>query len=296
MAVLKNYQFELGGVVFGIGAAVATNGDGFNPGDDDITTYDQEMQAADALAFGVDSRKPAPWTFAMHTDMARFPDVALADAAALEKVWRNAVAKRTGEVLPLRYRVADRTRVVFGRPRHWSGGLSNRLLGGFIPIDAEFQRADTLFYDDDLRSTLVTNEPVTPGGLVSPIVSPIVTLARGQRLGTIDDVGGDEPAPFIAEITAGFGPAVNPKLWGDGWEIELIATIPAGMSVTVDTHPWGFKAIRSDGANLSGRMGAKTRFSKARLSPDGETLNYSAVDSSGTSRCTITWRPTFSTI
>lgn len=294
MTDLNNYQFELGGVVFGYGAAVATDEDGFDPGSDSYTTQDSDRSSTDSIAFGEDSRKPGLWTWNLYTATAEFPEDAVYDLAALGREWRGESYRRTpSKVAELRYRIADRTRVVYGRARNWSDTMNNKMLSGLIEADCEFQRADTLFYDDAFQSTPVSIVPAEPRGLVSPIISPITTLAGEPRHGTIALVGGDVPAPFIATIN---GPVLNPKISGIGWELELLVNLGAGQSVRLSTYPWELRAIRNDGANLSGMLSAKSRLSKARLDPAGEDLYFDGTDGTGAASCVVQWRPAYITM
>lgn len=294
MTVLSNYQFEIGGVVFGIGAPVAVDTDGFSTGSDDVSSQDQSRGVTDSLAFGEDFRTPSSWSWELHTDQSTEPEDAIADFAVLGRVWRGNLYRRTPSVVtPLRYAIGNRTRVVYGRARNWAEEKTNRILSGYMAVTCDFQRADIYFYDDQIQSTSVTILPAVRLGLVTPLVSPITTLSGGSREGTIPAVGGDVSAPFEATI---YGPILNPKISTVNWELQLLTSIPAGMSVTISTYPWALRVVRSDGANLSGLLSAKSRLSRARLDPAGETLYFDGTDGTGTASCQINWRPTYTTM
>lgn len=294
MTELSEYQFELGGVVFGRGCPVTIDGDGFDPGTDEPTAQDVFDGFTESVAFGEDKRTPALWVWAMHTDEARTSEDAIADERELALAWRNAVnVREAGTAAALRYNIGHRTRVVFGRPRRFAGGKPSSLIYGLVGIVADFQRADNLFYADQEESITVAAPPQENYGLMTPLISPITTLAGSPVFGVTPQVGGDVPAPFLATIE---GPIVNPKLSTDSWELELLTSIPDGMSVTISTYPWGMRAVRSDGANLSGYFTAQSRLSKARLAVGGESIRLDGIDSSGTASATIRWRAAYTTI
>lgn len=298
MTVLEDYQFELGGVVFGYGLPVHVDGEGFDPGTDEPETQDVFNGFTESFAFGVDSRQPAVWTWAAHTDFARNAVDAVAASTELNKAWLTAVDPRLpGDVAALRYAFAGRTRVVYGRPRRFYSTKTNTMLYGVIDITAEFARADNLFYDDELQQITMGLQPQQSLGFTTPIVFPLTTLTGAPPLGTTPVIGGDVPAPFIATINGPTsGSVARPKLSTDSWELELDVTIDAGESITINTYPWGMRAVRSDGANISGRFTGKSRLSRARLAVAGETIRFDAIDSSGTATATIAWRRAYSTI
>ena len=65
--------------------------------------------------------------------------------------------------MALRYRLNDRTRVVYGRPRKFDYTLDNKVFGGYIPITCDFKLASPLFYDDD-ESSIDVRTVATPSG------------------------------------------------------------------------------------------------------------------------------------
>ena len=298
MAILQDYQFELGGVAFGYGLPVAVDGEGFDPGTDDPETQDSFTGFSESLDFGVDSLQPASWAWAAHTDKAINDLEAVEASRQLEIAWRTACDRRDpGAVAALRYAMAGRTRVVFGRPRRYSSTKTNSMIYGLIDITSEFQRADTLFYGDDVKAITLRMQPQESRGFVSPIVSPITTLIGATSLSSTSMIGGDEPAPFIATINGpSSGSITNPRISNGQWELQLLVSIAAGESVEISTYPWAMRATRNDGASVSGRFTAKSRLSKARLAVAGETLRLDGIDSSGTATATVQWRTAYSTI
>ena len=124
MAALEEFQFELDGYVFGHRRPIFIDQDGFDPGDDSIVDQDQTNPITGARVMGRDVRGAGTWTFAMHVDQ-EDSETALAELATLERLWRNGtLGFREGRVVKmLRYNLAGRTRVVFGRPRRFSAKL-----------------------------------------------------------------------------------------------------------------------------------------------------------------------------
>jgi hypothetical protein len=293
MTDLADYTFQFQGIVFGLGQPVAVDGDGWDIGTDDVNNQDAFNIFGDSVSFGEDSREPAVWSWTGHTDLARFADDALEAVRQLGKRWLAKDLRKPGVVVPLYYGVGGRTRVVFGRPRTFSNTMDNGIIKGNIPVQFEFKRADTLFYSADVLSIDISVDEQESTGFIMPATFPLTSLTPIGQPGTIVAVGGDEPAPFAAEIR---GPVVNPKISTADWEVQLILEIEAGESVFVSTYPWGTRAIRSSGADVSGHFGAQSRLSKARLDPAGETIEFDGIDSSGTASCTIVWRPAYSTI
>lgn len=291
---LEDFQFEFGGVVFGFDCPIATDGEGFDPGIDSIQGQEALNTFNDSLAFGVDALEPSEWAWTLHTDKSVNATEARAAVRQLAAVWNDRELRMTpGAVAPLRYRIDGETRVVYGRPRPLGQVLNNQILYGVIPLSLEFKRADALHYEDQLRTFNVAMKPSSELGFTFPITFPLTTMVGTPTSATLAAFGGDADVPF--EVTFK-GPSVNPKLTSGRWEVGLRRELAAGESITVSTYPWAARAVRSDGVRLPGVLTMQTRLSKARLRPEGEALQYSAIDSSGTSTCTIAWRAAETTL
>jgi len=290
---LPDFSFEFRGKRWGLRLPVATDADGFDLGDADGDFGGQRMPRDSAFAFGGNDRyAPGSWSWDVHTHRARDPQTALADLAALLDTW-NAAADtyQRGDVDELTYKIAGRERVVFGRARHAPPILPQSFVTGVAKSTLTFDRADLLYYGEK-RAINVGLAPAVPVGFKSPFTTPMTSLAGSGRVGSLDaaGVGGDRPTPFVAVITAGGQPVLNPSLRGDGWRIDFDHLLPAGKSITINTYPWAYSARRENGASLHGSM-KNTMLSKARLKPTGESLFFDGVDSSGTATCQVTWRP-----
>lgn len=293
MTELQDYQFELDGVVFGIGADLSVEAEGFEPGVNEFTTQDVVNSFDDSLAFGRDYVTPALWTWAAFTT-ADDESAALESIRPLAIAWNDRQLRRTpGAVKALRYRIDGRTRVIYGRPRPFGQAMNNKLLHGEIPLNLEFQPADILHYDDEERTFSVSGQATTTPGFSFPASFPLTTFGDVEPANEfISAFGGDEPAPFRVTFQGG----TNPRIFTEDWEIGIDATLAEGETVTVSTYPFGPRAVRGDGTPATGLLSMRTRLAGSRLQPEGQTVQYGAIDSDGTATATISWRPVYTTI
>ncbi len=288
-ANLIDYQFELSDVVFGRDSVIKLDGeDGFDPGVVGIDVQDTDYEQEDGRYFGIDRLRGPTWSWKLFTDR-QTAEQALATLASLAQVWRaDDVRLKPGEYLPLRYAVGGRTRRVYGRPRRLSFPPENRILGGFIPITADFVTADALHYDDVLSQTTMSLSPAVSGGFLVPFKMPLATIRPTSSRENVVQVTGD--AATWAMVTF-HGPVVAPSLQMDGgWEVGLDVALTAGQSVTIDARPWARTAIRNDGASLGGRLTRSSRLADMKLPPGSRVFHYRGADATGTSRATVAWR------
>lgn len=294
MTVLNDGEFELDGYAFG-GAShgVVVPPGGFDPGSHESRSQDAPSPNSDSLRFGRDYRTPGAWTFTLATN-ADTEAQALGSLEDLQVVWDNAESRTVpGSLSTMRYVLAGRTRRVYGRPRRFAPALPTTHTQGLLTAVADFQLADTLVYDDEARSTVVSAAPPVALGLTSPITTPISVASGGEREGAIADVGGKVPAPVVILFTAGSSAITSPWVATPDWRIELNTTIPAGMSVVVDTRPASMSVLRSDGANLAGKLTRTSTLQGARLKPGSAQLTFGGYDPSATATCAVSWRPAY---
>ncbi len=293
MIELDDYQFEYEGVVFGIGTALSVDAEGFNPGVNSFTSQDVENGFTDSISMGRDSVAPSEWTFEAFTT-GDTPAEARAAIRALGRVWNDPELRRApGEVRPLRYCIDGETRVVFGRPREFGQTLSNKILHGEIPLELHFQPADTLSYADEEVTLDVLDAPVVTDGFTTPFTTPLLTKAAAPVSGSLPAFDGDIAVPLAVTFT---GPALNPRIYTTEWQLGLSIALAEGESVTIETYPWNVRTLRADGVRMPGVMSTASRPSLARLRPQGETIRFHALDSSGTASCQIRFRPANTTI
>ena len=120
--------FQLGGVDFGGDHPVQVVG--FDPGSGSTRTQDVDVPMGDGRLMGRDFHSAPSWMFDFYTNVWDWAEaLALADTVAA--VWSGDQVRDTpGEVMPLRYWMANRWRRVYGRPRNFSppdGGLFSKL-------------------------------------------------------------------------------------------------------------------------------------------------------------------------
>lgn len=183
--VLDDHQFELlpsetadSGAAFGIGLAVSCNADGFDPGSADWLVQDQDDPFSGVTRFGRDVRKGPTWTWALHVNK-QDEEGALDALADLAEAWAPEDLDG-GDVLVMRYKVGGRVRRVYGRPRRFSSPPDNKILGGMIPVTADFKLLDPHYYDDSPQTITVGTAYTSVGGFVFPVTFPALTLPNAN--------------------------------------------------------------------------------------------------------------------
>lgn len=288
MAVLQDGDFELDGYLFSGSRRQPLYVQGFNLEHSRTRVQDIANPAAPELRQGRDQRTPPLWRFGFRVGHGGATQT-LANLSALTSAWNALPAVPESESV-LRYTIAGRTRRVYGRARELFPDYSMVYDLGRVVASGDFQPRDVWFYDDTPRQVTLGLIPVSSGGLVSPLVSPLTTVAGAQRQGLIE-VGGDGPAPVEIEFA---GPISNPRAASSGWEVGLTGSIAYDERVTINTRTG--TVTRQDGANLSGRLTRRTYLPEARLQPGSREIVFSGTDQTGTATCTVRWRDTFQSL
>lgn len=301
MLDLDEMQFEIlrsessaAGVGFGIGLDVSVNDGGFDPGEFGWLTQDSVNPTRGVTMFGKDVATGRTWSWQLHTDKDDTQE-ALAALGTLAAAWRaRQVAGTPGRVLPLRYRIGDRVRRVYGRPRRFSAPPSNLIMSGLIPITADFSVVDDLHYADDESSTVITYSQDNDGGFVLPTTLPIVTLPGSNRQGLVT-VQGDAPTYPIIRIE---GPITNPYVASEDWTLNLNMTIPEGDYVEIDTRPWRLTATRNGNPrdSVAGKLGRRQWLSDVTLQPGNYELVFGGSSSTGGATCAVSWRDAWTSL
>lgn len=288
MAVLQDGDFELDGYLFSGSRRRPLYVMGFSIEPGRSRTQDIANPMAPELLQGRDVRTPPLWRFGFRVGHGGAA-ATLSGLAKLTAAW-NALSAVPGAESVLRYAVAGRTRLVYGRAREMFPDYSQVYDLGRVVASGDFQTKDVWFYDDTLRQMTVGLIPVSSGGLVSPLVSPLTTVAGSQRQGLVT-IGGDAPAPVEIEFK---GPISNPRVSSTGWEVGLTGSVAYDQTVTVNTRTG--EVTRNDGANLSGRLTRRTYLPGARLRPGSREIVFSGTDATGTATCTVRWRDTYQSL
>ena len=304
-AILPEASFELDGYGFGgplpaTGATVVIEDVDF--GDPDIETKDVARPRADGMAFGRDWRRGRSISLSLAVlTVYTVPAVAgmggygtataLAELGQLSRRWQaDGVRTVPGAVSMLRYRLAGRQRVVYGRGRKLSAVTTQATLGR-IPVTAEFACSDHLFYDDTQRTNLVNFIPPGAGGLTFPISFPWSTVTIGYSPGEVT-VDGDVATWLTVVIK---GPIAQPEVRCiGGWTIGLDYSIPNGRYVVIDPRPWSRGVRLDDGTNLAGALTRTSpRLSEIKIEPGLSEIVLTGRDETGSSNMLLAWRAAF---
>lgn len=293
---LLNYQWELDGVVFGADCPVEHEANAA-PSGYTRRTQDTPNPARDGKSLGIDLFDPTAWGFQLFTN-GTDEGSALTALAELATAWRaDDIRQVTKAVMPLRYRLNNRTRRVYGRPNRWEAPLGPEFHGGKIPITCDFNTVSELFFDDDEDSITVGSVEPKTGGLLAPLSAPLSTELSSATRDHTADVGGLLSTPFWVKF---YGPSTDAYLEIDGVRvIQLRGSLPSGESeaVVVDARPWIMAVYRdSDGAGRSDLMHPRFRLPKLLLKPGSHQFTYGATDPTGSSYAKVSWRGAHPTV
>jgi hypothetical protein len=293
---LSDHQFELlredadTGVAFGIGLPVSVDASGFDPGTNDWLVQDQDDPFSGATRMGRDVRTGSTWAWSMHTDQTSEVD-ALSVLDDLADLW-SPDDLGGGEVMVMRYAVGGRTRRVYGRPRRFASPPDNRILGGMVPVTADFKRVDPMFYDDSLETVSLGLAYESEGGFIFPVTFPVLTLPGGYQPGEAF-VGGKRRTWPIIRFN---GPVTNPELLAPNWTLSLTTTIAEGHYIEIDTRPW-MRTVTMDGtSSVPGALSAKTRLRDLYLTPGHQSFGLRGISAEGTGNATIKWYPAYASL
>ena len=301
MTVLSDHQFEIlpdaeaeDGFVFGIGAAVSLDEDGFDPGES--SWYDQtgENTRRGVRGFGRDVSSPKTWTWDSHVDQEDVESAVdvLDDFADF---WTPEAAQRPGWFTSVRYRLAGRNRRIFGRPRRFAAPPSNLILNGYVPVTHDFELVDAYTYDDvESSAEILYASSSSGGGFVLPAEMPLVTQpSDGNGSGQLTVTGTARAYPIIRFN----GPWTNPVLKTDDWEIRWNGEIgPAGW-VEIDTRPWVLTVLNQSGASAVEGLSRRTWLEDMWFAPKSQPqITLDGIAASGGASATIRWRNTWKSI
>ena len=301
---IDDFQFELlpsldatDGLVFGIGAPVSTDQDGFHPGATEWANQDTPNPVTGAVVFGRDTMQGPVWGWDLFVDGTEVED-ALEHLAAFTSAWRARQIRSTpGAVLPLRYRFADRVRRIYGRPGKIEASPNNLLLSGFTPVTVDFQAVDSYTYAD--TDTVFTFDVGASelgaggGGFTFPLTFPYGPQAPTQQdNGAV--VGGDAPASPIIRFN---GPWTSPGLRTDRWTVSFPDyDLPVGHYIEIDTRPWANTIMLDGTTSLGGALGRRQRLNDVRLEPGSLEFGVLGSSASGTATATLRWADAYDSL
>lgn len=302
MTALADHQFEIlpseaaaDGFVFGVGAEVSVNSDGFDTGENDWLNQDTQNSRRGVIGFGRDVLGGKTWTWESHVDQVDV-ETALDTLDRFSASWMPELLVRDpGAVTALRYQVAGRVRRVYGRPRRFAAPPNNLILNGFVPVTHDFQCVDSFTYSDEPSSAnILYVSGASGGGFVLPATFPVGTLGSEGSGGGQLAVGGTARAYPVIRFN---GPWTNPRLTTDDWEIKWTGEIPGGDWVEIDTRPWKLTVRRSSGASAWGGLDRKVWLEDCWFAPGSRPqIALSGSATGGTASALITWRDTWTSL
>lgn len=302
MTELKEHQFEIlpsteasEGFVFGIGAEVSVNGEGgFDPGEKDALIQDGQNTRRGIRSFGRDVPGAATWLWESHTDR---EDVkgAVDTLERFSAAWQPYEAQNPGWVTAVRYRLAGRTRRVFGRPRRFAAPPTNLILDGMVPVTHDFACVDSYTYDDAPSGAVIPfSSGAVGGGFSFPSNFPVATkLSDGNGAQQIN-VGGNARAYPVIRL---YGPWTNPSIGTSDWEIRWTGSIPASGWLEIDARPWMLTVLDQGGASQAGGLDRRTWLEDVWFAPKTQPmLNLGGYAPGGAAQASVTWRNTWTSI
>lgn len=299
MSDLNEMQFELlpsldavDGQVFGIGAGVSVDDEGFLPGDDDWDDQDEENPRRGGRRFGREVLSGPTWGWNLHVNQSDVPS-AIAELARIKTAWRALhIRQSPGKVIPLRYRLDGRVRRIYGRPGRFAAPPSNKVLSGFVPITCDFRCADSFTYDDVEQSISLGLQIGSEGGFVFPTTFPVATQPVGSSQQQAV-VGGDATTYPVVRFN---GPVTNPRLESNDWTLSLDMTIAEGEFVEVDLRPWGLTALLNAQSSVAGNLGRRQYLSEMGLTPGRHELIFRGAGMSSSATCEVRWANAWNSI
>lgn len=302
MSTLAEFQFELlpgmsdaDGFVFGIGADVSTDENGFHPGATAWATQNSQSPNG-TVNFGRDQLQGPVWAWDLFVNGEEVEDAA-GTLAAATAAWRAMQIRLTpGAVLPLRYQFAGQTRRIYGRPGNFEPTMNNLVLNGFVPITCDFQAVDGYTYNDAYDTISLSlndsDEGAGGGGFIFPVILPTNSAIPTEQVGSVA-AGGDAETGLIVRFN---GPITSPSLSTDNWTLSLPDyAIPTGQYVEIDTRPWANTVLLNGVTSVAGALARRIRLNDIRLQPGSIEARFNGV-TTGIPSCTLTWASAWNSI
>lgn len=298
MTELKNHQFEilpsaeaLDGFVFGVGASVSVDEEGFDPGESDWFVQDADNQRRGTRKFGRDIPSPKTWTWSSHVNRDTVHQ-AVDTLEAFEFAWSPESVRDPDEILAVRYKVAERVRRVFGRPRRFAAPPSNLILNGYVPVTHDFALVDAYTYDDVEQSAAIKyTSGASGGGMTFPVTFPVTTMPSDGDGGAQITIGGNMRCYPIIRFT---GPWTNPSLATEDWTLTWNGSIPEGGWVEIDLRPWKLTVLNHSGASVAEGIAFRSRLEDYWFAAQSQPqISLSGSGASGGAGATVRWRNTW---
>lgn len=265
-------------------------------GNGDDTIGDTSRFREDGDAFGEDylGGKTVTFEIVVLTDNEEDPHGAGAEALAeFEGIWKKRTLRdRSGKYAILRSMVGGKLRRAYGRPRRYEEQTGSLTRKGIANLVCDFKVQDGRWYDDALSVATISIAAASDGGIITPVVTPVTTIASTSETSAMTVGGKTETWPVVTF----HGPVTNPRVnIGDAMTVALNDTLASGQSVTVDPRPWVRSVRRNDGASKGGKLTYDTPpLRRMLLEPGTYELTYEGIDLSGSSWASVEWRDAYS--
>jgi hypothetical protein len=297
MTALTDGQYDVDGFLMGAGTpyVVRTFEDGGAPGrrvGDVPNAYDA------GVAWGRDQFEGMSLVYDVLVETAG--GVAAWDAAqAMVRAWRGDSVRDTPQAQQIARvkRPGAATRRAYGRSRKCTPVRSRNTGVGLVPVAATFECADDRWYADAPTSVTLGIVPATTGGLITTpghgLTAPLTTAAASDRPGVLNNPGDLDTWPVLTFTGPVASPSVELLVGGARrWMVELDTTIPEGVTVTVDTHPWARTVLRDDGATVK-RTVWSTPLRRCVVPPGQSSIVFRGTSSSGTGTVGVVYRAAY---
>lgn len=288
------WRFQIGGVDFGDDTVIPHLE--FTVSEPAAAVADQVMPGEDGMSMGRDylQGRTLSWDLAVSCDTA-------ADARAawrsLEGAWdAAAVRSMPGAVTTVQIQAPYGDPVLaYGRPRKFAASETVHLRNGRVLLVADFATADRAFYAAAEQEVSFGIQPTIGigGGISWPVTWPITWAPTDAPPAQVVTNSGDAPTWPVITFE---GPVVDPKaVFGDGdvW-VQVVGTLLANQSATVDTRPWARTVTRDDGGSMAGTLRG-SRLAELALPPGSTTVAVQGIDLDGTASARIRWRDAYTT-
>lgn len=279
------------GVTFGgrTGPLIITK---FSPPTNELENDYRDKIADDGSYVSRDYLRSASWVFDIATNTKSL-DEALEAAGSLQRAWRDTKVREALDPHYLSYsHDGNMWYRIYGKPGKFTSLTPDVHANlGVGLLTAEFIQTDPTVYAETPNIHTITAVPSSTGGLVAPLVSPLMTQGESQeRAGRLVNEG-DNPSPVRIRF---YGPSTDPTVYNsEGYSLTYYGTLSYDMHVTID--PISHDVVLRGGAQVPGRLSRRTRLSDLKTPPGTTDWYYKAVDPTGTSKVEISTRSAYST-
>lgn len=219
-------------------------------------------------------------------------DYAGADAATgrFVRAWRQGLALRPGEMMPMRVSRGGVSRVVYGRPGRLAPPIpgSSAMDQGIAEIIAEFRVLDPFVYDVSGTGVTLSVIPRSLGGIIAPVTTPVTTTMSSGVEYRMLTVPGDAPAPLRVTF---HGPATDPVVAVDGLEVGIVGPLAYDEDIVADSR--SRTVTLTDGTPVGHRLSRTSRLDLLHVEPGIHEISFSATDRTGTARVTVEATPAY---